>query len=162
MDLLENSVFQKYAPVLLSAGTAIFAGYQTLTSQPVTTTSVVVFLSLLLTTATTMILPLTKGKYAGWLKVGFEVLGVVFAVALPFFTQEGTLTRANWLLFVVAVGKALATHFGVVIRSDAALTVANVNTAGVYDVASLPADDGVLPDPETAEAVDDEPKHLAD
>lgn len=146
--LLESNTFQKYAPILLSAATAIVAGFQTLTSQPVTTVSFIVFLSLLLTTATTYLLPLTQGRYAGWLKVGFEVLGVVFAVALPFFTQEGTLTRANWLLFAVALGKALLTHFGVTIRTDTDLNIAK-HVAGAYDVTTLPAEtDAVLADPE--------------
>lgn len=157
MDLLETSIFQKYAPILLSAGTAVFAGYQTLTSQPVTTTSFVVFLSLLLTTATTYVLPLTRGKYAGWLKIAFEILGVLFAVALPFFTQNGTLTKANWLLFAVAVGKALLTHFGIKIRTDAALPAAQAAVqSGATDASALV---GVLPDPEPVDT--DEPKHLA-
>jgi hypothetical protein len=139
-DLLETSALQKYAPTLASAAITVFGGLQVLVSTGHSLPNVLVFLALLITTTTTFALP---GKW----KVILEAAGVVVAAVLPFAIAH-TVNWASALLIAVAVTKALATAFGVKVRTDSALLNASQSATGAYTVTTLPAaDPGILPDP---------------
>jgi hypothetical protein len=133
---VDNSIFQKYAPTIFSAALLILGGLQVLIQTGATTVTILQFVALVITTATTF------GLRGRW-KISLEVAGVIVAAVLP-FAIEHTLTIANALLVVVAIVKALATHFGVVLRADddAAPALGTVTSSPVI-VTSLPA--GALP-----------------
>jgi hypothetical protein len=124
----EASIFQKYAPTIFSALVLVLGGLQALTASHFGIVPDLVFAALVLTTLTTF-------RFTGWWKVGLEVAGVLVAVALP-FAITGSLTPANGFLIAVAVVKALATQFGVLIRSDGEVIDAR-NAQGVPSVTNI-------------------------
>lgn len=171
---LDNTLVQKYAPTLLSAALTVFGGLQVLISSGHGLVPILQFLTLLATTVTTYAVPLVDKRWQGAWKTGLEIVGVLIAAVLP-FAIEHTLTWTNALMIVVAAVKALATHFGIALRTDTSTSNAAVTTVINNVVSSnLTANDALdtgdgLSDPANAvtpatvtiAADSDEPKHLA-
>lgn len=66
----------------------------------------------------TVFVPLTRGAWAGSLKVGGAVIGALIAAIVPFITMGWT---ANAVVIVIlAAVNALATQLGVYVRVDSA------------------------------------------
>lgn len=109
---IDATLLQKYAPTLLSAAILILGGLQVLVSSGHTLVDILQFVTLVLTSLTTF-------GFTGWWKTALEAAGVIVVAILPFAIDQ-TVTWANVLLIVIAIVKALATHFGVVLRADPA------------------------------------------
>ena len=109
---VDSTLLQKYAPTLLSAAVLILGGLQVLVSSGHTLVDILQFVTLVLTSLTTF-------GFTGWWKTALEGAGVVVVAVLP-FAIDGTVTWANVLLIVIAIVKALATHFGIILRADTA------------------------------------------
>lgn len=140
-------MLQKYMPTILSAALLVLGGLQVLIQTGANLVTILQFVALLITTATTFQL---RGRW----KIGLEIAGVLVAAVLPFAIDQ-TFTKANIVLILIAIVKALATHFGIQVRQDAELSA-----AGQVQVVPLPEPGG----DEGGQAVvldDDEPKHLA-
>lgn len=137
---IDQTILQKYAPTIASALVLLVPAVDILAKNP-SPIAVLQFLALLVTTATTFALT------APWKQV-VEWVGVVVAAVLP-LAITGDITWANWAFVVVAVVKALAAHFGVVVRQDATIdaretpadqvpTITAVPLATVVPVESIP------------------------
>jgi hypothetical protein len=140
-------MLQKYMPTILSAALLVLGGLQVLIQTGANLVTILQFVALLITTATTFQL---RGRW----KIGLEVAGVLVAAVLPFAIDQ-TFTKANIVLILIAIVKALATHFGIQVRQDA-----ESSAADQVQVVPLPEPGG----DENGQAVvldDDEPKHLA-
>lgn len=168
---IDNTLIQKYAPTLFSAAVTVFGGLQVLVSSGHGLVEILQFLTLLVTTVTTYLVPLVDARWRGAWKTGLELVGVVVAAVLPFAIAH-TLTWANALLIAVALVKALATHFGVTLRTDTAIDAGTANAAApaiitTLPAAALPTTDAIvagddLSNPANALVPDsDEPKHAA-
>lgn len=107
--MIDNTVIQKYAPVIASALILIVPAVDVLAKNP-TLVGVLQFVALVAATVATFKLRAPYKQVAEW-------VGVVVAAILP-LAITGTLTWENWALVAVAVVKALATHLGVAIRKD--------------------------------------------
>ncbi|MFJ3383989.1 MULTISPECIES: hypothetical protein [unclassified Curtobacterium] len=171
---LDNTLVQKYAPTLLSAALTVFGGLQVLISSGHGLVPILQFLTLLATTVTTYAVPLVDKRWQGAWKTGLEIFGVLIAAVLP-FAIDHTLTWTNALMIVVAAVKALATHFGIALRTDTSIdtttaeavvttvpagTLAGGDALTDGDGLSDPAN-AVAPATVTIAADSDEPKHLA-
>jgi hypothetical protein len=136
-------MLQKYMPTILSAALLVLGGLQVLIQTGANLVTILQFVALLVTTATTFQL---RGRW----KIGLEVAGVLVAAVLPFAIDQ-TFTKANIVLILIAIVKALATHFGIQVRQDG-------ETVAIVPLPEPGGDEGgqavVVPDA-------DEPKHLA-
>ncbi|WFR66652.1 hypothetical protein P9139_18180 [Curtobacterium flaccumfaciens] len=129
-----NTLFSRYATTLLPLGVAILgvlqaaqaAGKSTLFDWQ-TITQIVL---LLVGTGVVYWLPLVASRWQGAFKTGaaivFAIVSAVVAVA-----PDGHFTKANGILVVTAVFKALATELGVQIRVDSARVTTTPDTATV-------------------------------
>jgi len=144
-----------------AAGTGTLIDWQTLTQIGL----------LLLGTGVVFWLPLVDARWHGAAKtgssIGFAVISALVAV-LP----DGHLTKANAILVITAVVKAVATELGVQIRTDAAKVIDARESTGVAIVTSLPTSampaadalvvgDGLSDPGNTLVPDTDQPKHLA-
>lgn len=134
---MDQTLIQKYAPTIASAAILLLGGLQTLIQTGATLVTILQFVALVITTATTF-------QLRGRLKIAFEVGGVIVAAVLPFAIEQ-TFTKANLILILVAVIKALATHFGVVLRKDeeVAPAIATVTAVEVPPGSVLTTHDGL-------------------
>jgi peptidoglycan/LPS O-acetylase OafA/YrhL len=170
-----NTFFSRYATTLLplavgvlgilqasqAAGTGTVLDWQTLTQIGL----------LLLGTGVVFWLPLVDARWHGAAKTGSSI-GFAILSALVAVIPDGHFTKANAILVITAVVKAVATELGVQIRTDAAKVIDARESTAVAVVTSLPASampgadalvvgDG-LADPANTRLVDsDEPKHSA-
>ncbi len=119
VQTIDSSLLQKYAPTLLSAAVLILGGLQVLVSSGHTLVDILQFVTLVITSLTTF-------QFTGWWKTGLEAAGVIVVAILP-FAIDHTVTWANVLLIVIAIVKALATHFGIILRADPAPIVNGTN-----------------------------------
>lgn len=119
---MNNTAIARYLPALLplavsvlgileaarAAGTGTLLDWQTITQ----------IVLLLAGTGVVAWLPLVDARWQGAFKTGaaivFAVVSAVVAVA-----PDGHFTKANIILVITAVIKAVATQFGVVVRVDA-------------------------------------------
>lgn len=132
---VDATLLQKYAPTLLSAAILILGGLQVLVSSGHTLVDILQFVTIVITSLTTF-------GFTGWWKTGLEAAGVIVVAILPFAIDQ-TVTWANILLIVIAIVKALATHFGVVLRSDVAPVQGAAATPNIHGTLSTPpASDG--------------------
>lgn len=166
---MNTTLFKKWAPVILSAAVTLIAGFQTLVQGAHGPTEIVQFLTLVATTVTTGVVPLLDTRWQGVLKTGIEVVGVVIVAILPFWL-DGGVNWSNGMLILVAILKALATHFGVVLRTSTLIdarapegdvpvitTLAPATTTTVFQqIDTVGAGEA-----EQSGTVDDAPKHLA-
>lgn len=154
-NVAENSVAQKYSPAIFTFAVLVLGGLQGLLDAPITTVILLQFTALIVGTALTVLFPLAKGRWAGAFKVGAEVLLTAIALVIP-FALAGHITRAQVVLVVIGVVKALATQVGVTIRTDATVAAAPTpvviaepeDTADVVPVANSVTDPTVAEQPE--------------
>lgn len=135
-----QTVAQRYAPALLSLAVLLLGGYQALAAAGYGLADVLQFVVLGATTITTFAVPLLAARYAGWLKVGLEGVGVLATALIP-FVVDGHIDRTQIIVVVIAVIKAFATHWGVTIRTDpkvATTTTGPASGAVVYNVTDVP------------------------
>lgn len=128
---IDGTLLQKYAPTIFAAAVTLFGGLQVLVSTGHGLVEILQFTALLVTTITTF-------QLRGYWKIGLEVAGVLVSAVLP-FAIDHTFTWANALLVAVAVTKALATHFGVLIRGDASVVPAAALGLPTFAAAAPPA-----------------------
>lgn len=113
-----NNTLQRYAPSVLSFLVLVVGGLQAaVASGPITWVVVAQLAVLILTTATTWLVPLVDSRWRGRAKTGLELVGVVLTLALPYIAA-GRISAAEILLVVVAVIKAIGTELGVQLRVD--------------------------------------------
>ncbi|PCN48031.1 hypothetical protein Csp2054_09155 [Curtobacterium sp. 'Ferrero'] len=144
-----------------AAGTGTLLDWQTLTQIGL----------LLLGTGVVYWLPLVDKRWQGAAKtgsaIGFAVLSAAVAVV-----PDGHFTKANAILVITAIVKAVATELGVQIRTDAAKTIDVRDTVGTPIVTSLPSTslpasdalvvgDGLADPGNSSIPESDEPKHAA-
>lgn len=145
---VDSTLLQKYAPTIFAAAITLFGGLQVLVSSGYGLVAVLQFTLLIITTVTTF-------QLTGRWKVGLEVAGVVVTAVLPLaINHEFALT--NVLLILVAITKALATHFGVILRGDATVATGLPTVAGpaVFEVQP-----GEQPSADFEPSTGYEPKH---
>lgn len=113
-----NTTAKRYAPSVLSFLVLVVGGLQaTVATGAVTWVALAQFAVLVVTTATTWLVPLVDGPWRGRLKTGLELLGVVIVLVLPYIAT-GRITPAEALLVAVALIKAVGAQLGVLIRTD--------------------------------------------
>lgn len=134
-----QSVAQRYAPALLSLAVLLLGGYQALAAAGYGLADVLQFAVLATTTITTFAVPLLAARYAGWLKVGLEGLGVLATALIP-FVVDGHIDRTQIVVILIAIVKAFAAHWGVAIRTDPKVATSSVDPnsgAVVYTVTDV-------------------------
>lgn len=134
-----STIFQKFAAALLPFFILVIGASQTvLKPGPVDWNAVIVFAILVLGAVVTFIVKLLPGTWQGGLKTGIAIITTILSALLPFVLPGGFDLSVNVPIIIVAVLNALATEFGVQIRTT---PVAVTN--------------GLTPDPDSV------PKHLA-
>lgn len=129
---IDNTLVQKYAPLILSGLVLIIPAVNVLAQNPSPVT-LLQFLALLATTIA--VYPLR----APWKQVA-EVVGVIAAGLIP-LAVGGQLTWANWALVGVAIVKVVATHLGVVLRQDPVTDAPIPTVMAPQVVVAAPAED---------------------
>lgn len=118
---------------LLSAAVVLLTAFQTM--KDLGLVSDLQFLALVISTVVVIIVPLVKGKWAGALKTGLDIVGAALVVVIPFIASWASgapLTRQDFALMIIAVLKAGATELGIQIRTDwGAATPSKLIDAGV-------------------------------
>lgn len=134
---MNQALIQKYAPTIASAAILLLGGLQVLIQTGATLVTILQFVALALSTVTTF------GLRGRW-KIALEIAMVLVAAILPFAIEQ-TFTSANLILILVAVIKALATHFGVVLRADEEVVpaIATVSTVEFQPGSVLMPNDGL-------------------
>lgn len=138
-----STIFQKYAAALLPFFILVVGASQTVlhfgADQPVDWNAIITFAIVVLGAIVTFIVKLLpSAKWQGALKTGVAILTTILSALLPFVLPGGFDPDVSVPIIIVAVLNAIATEFGVQIRtSDNAVS------------------GGVVPDPEST------PKHLA-
>lgn len=179
-----NATITRYATTLLPLGVAILGVLQAAQEANKATLfdwqTITQIVLLLVGTGVVYWLPLVDARWKGAFKTGaalvFAVVSAVVAVA-----PDGHFTKANGILVVTAVFKALATELGVQIRVDAARVASTPDTAKVgltraegkalegltvngYSVDEQPTaiEPGAGEAEQPGTVGDDQPKHRAD
>lgn len=154
-----SALLQKYAPTIFAALVVLIPAADVLAKNP-SLAAILQFIALIVTTITTYRL---LGK---WKQIA-EWIGVVVTAVLP-LAITGDVTWANWALVATAVVKALAVHFGSIVRGDDTIDARETPDGEVANITSLPVigdDDAVTPGDGLASpppATDDEPgRHAA-
>lgn len=120
-----STIFQKYAAALLPFFILVIGASQTVFAGDSTDwNAIITFAILVLGAVLTYIVPLTESKWQGALKTGIAILTVILSALLPFILPGGFDPTVNVPIIIVAVLNALATEFGVQIRTTP------VNSAG--------------------------------
>lgn len=146
---VESATWKKYAPAIFSALIAIGVGSEGLKAVGLNLTSGLQFAALVASTILVFIVPLTSSKWQGALKTGLEVVSVAATVAIPFIV-DGKIDKSQWVLVGVAVLKALATEFGVQIRTDVVDGgTVDLSSPSVASITSVPSV-SVVPDSSTS------------
>lgn len=86
-----------------------------------TVTNDLQLVALIASSAVVIIVPLVHTKWAGALKTGLDLAFAIIVILIPFvgLWVNGTrVTQAAVVLIVIAIVKALATEFGVQVRTD--------------------------------------------
>jgi hypothetical protein len=118
--VITENTLKKYAPGIFSFLTVLFGAVQPLVSAGASALNLTTGLQLAVLVAssiTTYLVPLLPSGWQGAAKTGLEVVGVVAAAVIP-FGLNGHITQEQLLIVGVAVIKALATEFGVQIRTS--------------------------------------------
>lgn len=136
-----STIFQKYAAALLPFFILVVGASQTVlhfgADTPMDWNAIITFAIVVLGAVITFIVRLVDVRWQGALKTGVAIVTTILSALLPFVLPGGFDPNVNVPVIIVAVLNAIATEFGVQIRTTA------VNTSGT------------TPDPAS------EPKHLA-
>lgn len=130
-----STIFQKYAAALLPFFILVIGASQTVLKEgPVDWVAILTFAILVLGAVVTFIVKLLpSATWQGALKTGIAILTTILSALLPFVLPGGFDPSVNVPIIIVAVLNALATEFGVQIRTT------QVTSTGVApDPASLP------------------------
>jgi hypothetical protein len=119
-------MFQKYAPALLNV---LFIALVALKTLTLNLGSIEQFVLLIIGAVVTFIVPLTSGKWQGYLKTGTGIVIAVLTALVPLASQGWTLTQAQIITVILAAVTALAVELGVQIR--ATTTPVDVTPAAV-------------------------------
>lgn len=135
-----------------AAGTGTLLDWQTITQVVL----------LLVGTGVVYWLPLVDARWQGAAKTGAAIVFAVLSAAVA-IVPDGHFTKANAILVLTAIVKAVATELGVQIRTDAVKVTDQREAAGVPDISSLPAvaHTDLVPFDDPDEMPADVPKHLA-
>lgn len=137
---MTGSPLQRYAPAILSFLVLVIGGLQAaVATGPVTWVVVAQLAVLIVTTATTYLVPLAPTRWRGVAKTGLELLGVVLVLVIPYIAA-GRISSAEILLVVVAVIKAVGTELGVQLRTD---PVVATQAGNVFNITTLGRDEAV-------------------
>lgn len=121
-----STIFQKYAAALLPFFILVIGASQTVfTGSGQDWNAITNFAILVLGAVVTYVVPLLASKWQGGLKTGIAILTTILTAILPFVLTGGWDPNVNTPILLVAVLNALATEFGVQIRTTP------VNNAGV-------------------------------
>lgn len=147
---IESSVLQKYGPSLFTFAVLVLGSLQALLNTNLSPVTLLQFAALVIGSALTYLLPIVPGAWQGVLKVGAELVLTAIALVLP-YVLTGQITKAQIILVITGVVKALATQVGVALRTDAALTsaAAPVNVVNIGDVTSAVSTPSVPSDSES-------------
>lgn len=114
-------ILNKWGIALLQFGYAVIIALQAFRTMEQNAATIWQLVAVIVGAAFTVVLPLTKGKWAAGLKVASAVAAAAFTAIIPLALQTWTLD--NILIVVLAVINALAVQFGVDARIDAAKEV---------------------------------------
>jgi hypothetical protein len=129
-----STVFQKYAAALLPFFILVVGASQTVLKAPIDWNATITFGILVVGAVATFIVKLVPLKWQGALKTGIAILTAILSAILPFVLPGGFDPSVNWPIIIVAILNALATEFGVQIRTT------EVNSGGTtLDPAPLAA-----------------------
>lgn len=128
-----STIFQRFAAALLPFFILVIGASQTVLNGPIDWNAIIVFGILVLGAIVTYILPLVNKKWQGALKTGVAIITVILSALLPFILPGGFDPSVNVPVIIVAVLNAIATEFGVVIR-----TTPITSTGVALDPASEP------------------------
>lgn len=112
-----STIFQRFAAALLPFFILVIGASQTVLKDPIDWNAIIVFAVLVLGAIVTYILPLVDKKWQGALKTGVAILTVILSALLPFVLPGGFDPSVNVPVIIVAVLNAIATEFGVAIRT---------------------------------------------
>lgn len=115
-------VFETYAAALLPFFVLVVGGLTEVVKNPHAAT-ILPFLILVLGTALTYVVPLLPSGWQGVFKTGVPIVTTVIA-ALVVYAQDGTLNWGNSAVIIVGALSALATEFGVQIRTKSQFALA--------------------------------------
>jgi len=140
-----STIFQKYAAALLPFFVLVIGGSQTVFGggKPFDWSTFVPYLILVLGAIVTYIVKLLPGGWQGAAKTGIAIITTILSAILPFLLPGGWNPDYSWQIILVGVLTAVATEFGVQIRTTP------VNDAGVS------------PDPASDRLPEGGPEHLA-
>jgi hypothetical protein len=113
-----STIFQKYAAALLPFFILVVGASQTVLQDPKNLTVIVTFAILVAGAVATYIVKLLPGGWQGGVKTGIAILTTILSAVLPFLLPGGFTPGANLPVVAVAILNALATEFGVQIRTD--------------------------------------------
>lgn len=144
--LTTNSVFQHFAAALLPFFILVIGASQTILKAPLNWNDLLVFALIVLGAIATYIVKLVNGSWQGALKTGIAILTTVLTALLPFILPGGFDPKVNVPLIIVAVLNALATEFGVQIRTTAPPVVVTGLT-GPQGPQGYPGPTGIMGEP---------------
>lgn len=116
-----STIIQKYGVGIFSFLIAVLTAVQVMEHWGLV--DILQLAVIVITGFTAYILPLVDKAWQGALKTGADVVGVALLLVIP-YVVEGHITGPQIVLVVIGVIKALATEFGVQIRTDPIVTPA--------------------------------------
>jgi O-antigen/teichoic acid export membrane protein len=118
-NITVSTIFQKYAAALLPFFILVVGASQTVLKfgQEPDWNAIITFAIVVLGAVLTFIVKLVAARWQGALKTGIAILTTILSALLPFVLPGGFDPAANVPVIIVAVLNALATEFGVQIRT---------------------------------------------
>jgi len=110
-----STIIQKYGVGIFSFLIAVLTAVQVMAHWGLV--DILQLAVIVITGFTAYLLPLVNKAWQGGLKTGADVLGVLVLLVIP-YAVAGHITGPQIVLVVIGVIKALATEFGVQIRTD--------------------------------------------
>ena len=114
-----STIFQKYAAALLPFFILVVGASQTVLKfgQAPDWNAIVTFAIVVLGAVLTFVVKLVAARWQGALKTGIAILTTILSALLPFILPGGFDPSVNVPVIIVAVLNAIATEFGVQIRT---------------------------------------------
>lgn len=110
-----SSIISKYGAAIFSFAITLLTIVSSL--KDTSFASLFQLIPLIITSLLVLIVPLIKGPWAGAIKTGIEIIGVIAVLLIP-YVVAGTITVPQLLVVGVAILKAVATQLGIIIRLD--------------------------------------------
>lgn len=125
-----NVIIQKYGVGIFSFLISVLTAVQVMNHFGLV--DILQLVVIIITSFTAYMLKLFPTGWRGGLKTGADVLGILVLAAIP-LVLTGMFTGPQIVLVIIGVIKALATEFGVQIRTDAAIGAAAVTVINSPD-----------------------------